>query len=773
MRFGRTISTQLGKPPIAFAIVAILAALVLLPGIGSFGIWEPQERQLADRVAPRAEVEAKRKAAEVVAPKPATPAPVDECLHAAPPDAYARSLQSRAPAWGRDHLGDSDGGRRLPLALLGILTVLALAGTAIRLAGARAGLLAGLIALSFPLLALQSRQLTSEIGTACGAALMIYALAAARFRPTVLGAIDAAVGALAFAGGAALAFLGGGALLGLIVPLGAFAVAGATGAPLFIAVVRGLRGEAGPRIRVLIAWVLLIALVVLVARQIYDLRSPYPGMTPPQRSIAGHVVAPSGCWSSALGAIWRADDDLRYIYDSTFEQIAYGTFPWGVLAPIAMMALLGNPDRKRRQLGALTLAWAGGAWIATEVFQRKVGFTLWAGFPAVALAVGVWIDDLLARRREAANPATQMLIGLYFALAAIDLGKDLQGFAERMTSFLIGPDAIAYPTQARLAFLPTKLWILVIGGVIGVSFGVGLIIYRGENEKLRRWGARAAAIAIAATVALAGFWTLVWQPRIAIHLSSKTMFETVEDLRKGDDKLVLMGDLGDAPSDYAHDFELVPNREQIVQALKRPSRVFAIAPQTELCSLHREIGGARYYVLDDRNVRSILLSNRIDGATDKNPLATSILHTEPTQIATRPKGRVVWDAKIQLLGWDIPKTVGKGDRFEVKLYYKILAPVGGAWTSLMHFDGAIRFNGDHKPIDDRCPTSTWQPGDYIVDTYTVTAGGGAFAKGAYDLFIGFFTGTAPNWKNMPITEAPGDMRDAATDRVKIMQLTLD
>ena len=72
----------------------------------------------------------------------------------------------------------------------------------------------------------------------------------------------------------------------------------------------------------------------------------------------------------------------------------------------------------------------------------------------------------------------------------------------------------------------------------------------------------------------------------------------------------------------------------------------------------------------------------------------------------------------------------------------------------------------------RCPTSTWQPGDYIVDTYTVTAGGGAFPAGKYELWIGFFTGSAPNWKNMTVSEAPGDMRDTA-DRVKILSITLD
>ena len=106
------------------------------------------------------------------------------------------------------------------------------------------------------------------------------------------------------------------------------------------------------------------------------------------------------------------------------------------------------------------------------------------------------------------------------------------------------------------------------------------------------------------------------------------------------------------------------------------------------------------------------------------------------------------------------------------MFYKVLQPVGGSWTLLFHFDGPLRFNGDHAPINGRCQTSTWQPGDYIVDTYTVTAGGGAFAKGPYEVWTGFFTGTAPNWKNMPVSEAPGDMRDTV-DRVKITTITLD
>lgn len=740
MRFARTISTQLSRTPIALAVIAVLAALLLLPGLGSFGIWEPQERQLADRAAPRKEIQDKRDADLAKLPPPKDP-----CLKQAPPDAVARSLQNRAPAMGRDVFGDSDGARRLPLALLGLLTVVALATTASRMGNARAGLIAGLVLLSFPLLSLQSRQLTSEIGTACGGALI------------VLGLIEGnPLWGLAALVGVPLAFLGGGALLGLVPPLAAIAFCGD----------RPWRGRM-PHWRMVIALIGFAVAIGWVGYQIYDLREPWPGLTPPARSIANHVVAPNGCWSTALGAIWRPDDDLRFIFDSTFEQIAYGTYPWGLLGPIAMIALLFSDDPRKKKVGGVSLAWAGAAYLVTAVFQRKVGFTLWAGFPALALAVGVWLDDLLARK---VTRASQMLIGLYFALGAISLGKDFQGFAERATSILVGSGEVAYPQQAHLLLLPTKLWLLVLGGMIGIALAFALC----AGEKLAKWSARAVAVAFAATVAIAAFWPLVWQPRMAVHLSTKAMFEQIEELRKPGDQVVLMGDLGDAPNDYTHDFEQVANRDLIVQSIKRPNRVFALAPQSEICALHREIGGAPYFVLDDRNARELLLSNRIDGAVDRNPLREMIQHAEPKDIKYRPKGRIVFDNKIQLLGWDMPKTVGRGDKFTVRMYYKVIAAVGGQWQVLMHFDGASRLtNGDHKPIDDRCPTSTWQPGDFIVDQFTVTAGNSTNPKGDYDVFTGFFTGSNPNWKNMPISEAPGDLRESATDRVKLTQITVD
>ena len=786
------LARQLGRWPVALACVLALAAAVVLPGLGEFGIWEPQERLVADKVAPRrigttADLRAILDPAVQAAQTHTLQLPTDTCPKFAPTDALARSLTPRAAGWGRDVISDSDTGRRLPFALLGILTVLAAAGIAMRRAGPRAALITALVLVSMPLLVFQSRQLTSEIGTAAGATLIIYGLLAIRPQRSVVGVIDSAVGALALAVGLVLAFAGGGALLGLAVPLLAYAAAGTFGACAVADAGRAVRNGGLAVLRVvwprgaigrerstyrgsdgmaLVATLAAIGVLAVLAYQCFSLDQPKAFAVPPQRELLDHAIVPSNCWSSALGGVWRPDDDLRFIWDSTFEQIAYGTFPWGVLAPIAMFALISSADKDRRKLGALTLAWAVAAWLASEVFQRKVAFTVWAGFPALAIAVGVWIDSMLAERRL---PAGAKLVGLFALLAVLDLGKDMQSFSERISSLQVGADAITYPSAAHLVLLPTKLWILILGVIVAGGFMALLVLpSRARGPSL--------VVALAGTAVVAAFWSFGWLPNLAEHLSSKVLFDTYLDLRKPGDVLVIMGDYGDAPHDYAPDAkpEILTGRDQVVQALGRPQRVFAIAPGSERCSLHRELGGKPYYVLEDRNTKALLLSNRVDGTTDKNPLRKSILHEPPANISHKPKGKVVFDSRIELMGWDMPKSVSRGGKFEVTLYFKVLQPVGGAWQVLMHFDGSAgrAGNGDHFPIDNICQTSTWQPGDYIVDHFTVAGLAPAFPPGTYEVWTGFFTGSNPNWRNMPVSEAPPDMRDTA-DRVKITTITVE
>src|SRR5688500_17319064 len=129
-----------------------------------------------------------------------------------------------------------------------------------------------------------------------------------------------------------------------------------------------------------------------------------------------------------------------------FEQVAFGMFPRAVLAPIALVALaLGVVGDDRRLVGRSTLDSAALPWLTGSLFERKVGFTIFAGFPACAIAIGVWLDGFLEARRAAdeAPPesataqrhhGTSMVIGAWALFGVLALAKDLGGFPERLTS---------------------------------------------------------------------------------------------------------------------------------------------------------------------------------------------------------------------------------------------------------------------------------------------------------------------------------------------------
>jgi hypothetical protein len=458
-------------------------------------------------------------------------------------------------------------------------------------------------------------------------------------------------------------------------------------------------------------------------------------------------------------------------FDSTLEQIGYGAFPFGALAPIAAVALLRDGDPRRRLAGALALAWAGAAWVAAEAFQRKVGPTLWAGFPALALAAGTWLDGQVRGGSPSGRTAGGAVAAL-FAVAVIALGKDMYSFAGRVAALLVGGEGVAYPEGARAAGLPLRLWPLVLGALIAGALAVAL------TARDRRRAAAAASAALAVATAAGAMWAFAWQPVLARHLSPKALFETYHALRGPADRLLLLGDLAPAARDYGGAagaaLERVATRADLVAALRAPARAFAIAPQSELCALHRELGGQPYFVLEERNLQHLLISNRLDGGVDRNPLAAVILLREPAPIAARPRARVVFDQRIELLGWSVPRAARRGDPVAITLYFKVLAPVGASWRVLAHFDGPAgrAGNGDHEPIGGRCSTAVWQPGDYIVDRFTAAPGSGAYPAGPIHVWVGFFTGSAPSFRNLPISEAPPELRDAH-DRVRIAPLLLE
>lgn len=767
--------------------ILALSLLCLFPAITTPGLWEPQEMAVADEALARADKAYK------------APMPTTACKEVPSADG-ARTLTPRAAAWGFHTISKSDGGARMPLALLGLICVMAAFGTASRLESVRAGFFAGLVLCSFPLWALSSRQLTSEIGVATGASLMAYGMAALcrpLKRNAVVLVLDAFGACLALASGSWLAFQGGGALLGLLPPLAAFAIAGAFGVTLAARAVRNVwasidRRPVRPTMPAMtdvaqaavgmIAGLAALGLGAWIIYQIFELGP----LTVGTRQVFGRSILTSDCYSSLLGGVWRQDDDMRSTYDSLFEQIGFGMFPWGVLVPIALGGLAtGACGERRRFAGSVVLGWAAAAWLCATVFNRKVGFALYPGFPACAVAVGVWLDAVLERRDELARDdadctswkqSSWALIGLVLLAGVVVMAKDLSAFPERLTSLLVGNDQIKYPSNARLFGAPMKAWLWVIGLGVALPLALSAWFWRPDRRSAVEVVTRYGVIVGMVSTACAGlFWTHGWHRGLSENLSSKQVFEVYRDTSKPGEPLAIMGSMGNAPRYYAGGrTETIAGRDQLLEYLARPSRVFALAPASELCPIHAqrgETGG--YYVLDDTNARFILLSNQLGNAKDRNPLAAAMTSTAPSWLAKvgeKPMG--TWDNQIQLVGVRAPQKVTRGKNFSMTLVFKVLAPVSGAWKVFVHVDGGgSRIIGDHWAIRERCATNFWKVGDYIIDTFEIEAGNASFPAQHYDIWVGFFTGSNPNWRNMPVTAAPDGQKDG-NNRVRVGQVRL-
>lgn len=764
----------------------VLGALVLLPGLGSYGFWEPQEIRVAERALEeldQAEVSGE------VGDDGVTPAARKPGVREGFP--LTDWLVTRGIEAGEV----SELGARLPLALLGLALLLATYLLAVRLRGPRVGVLAALVLLSCPLFLFQARQLTSDLGATLGATLIVLGLidliwpARARTgwlagRELALVALDAVL--VTF--GAALAYNGGGALLGVAVPFGAVGLAA-----LASGVGDLLRRDdaSAPRWSVWLGGAAALAIAIgalaYLCHEVFTIVDAGEG----DRSLAGKTLQPTRDHVEALGGVWKPKGDPKVGFDGMFVHIAFGVFPWVALAPLALARLATGRrgDSRGTFAGYVLFAWAAAAWVAASVFQRKVGPLLYPALPAIAVGVALWIDELwtAARDPDRDAPIAAPLLALFALAAAVVVGKDLYNFPERFLSLHLETPVRDFPEGVKLHVLVAAL---------GIACGAALAAFlatagRRRPERLDTVGdvtRRVAAevgrwslpLALALAVAFAAVLAHVWTPRLSTKLSSKDVFAVYHELREDGDLLGLQGRAGAGPRFYAGgDFEVLKGRTALVSFLQRKERVFALARASELCALHKEASkaGFDYYVIDDSNAELILLSNAlwhgggepprsvrraVRSVLDDNPLSRTMLRERPEHIQ-RPLD-ANFDDKVRLIGVDMPSSVPRGSTFEVTLYFEVLKPVGRNWKVFVHFDGGgMRFQGDHDPVGGRCGTSYWQPGDFIVDRFTVEAGSVSHPRTQYQVWAGLFVGSSGNWENMKALSGNAD----DTDRVPI------
>lgn len=134
---------------------------------------------------------------------------------------------------------------------------------------------------------------------------------------------------------------------------------------------------------------------------------------------------------------------------------------------------------------------------------------------------------------------------------------------------------------------------------------------------------------------------------------------------------------------------------------------------------------------------------------------------------TRPPSPVVWNQQLELIGWSLPATAITGKPIDLTIAYRAALPVDRDWRIFAHFDSpTARVNADHEPVIGWCPTSQWKSGETIIDHVLVNLD----EPGGYSLVVGFFTGAAPKWENLPVSAAPPSMLNASHDGVHLADI---
>jgi hypothetical protein len=661
-----------------------VAAFLLFPGLGGFGMWEPEESGRADTVRALAE-------------------------GGAPPGSAGQGplVAERLSALGARLGGESDAAARAPLAVLAFLTVAALYLLVAPLGGPRLATVASLVLASSPAILFNGRQLTGGMPVLCGEVLAVGGLALLAFgqgRATAVG------GCLAGVAGLALATLSSGLLTGAVVPAATvfFALAMNGDLPGLFSAKRGVRGRRR------------IAMLVTLAA-----------------AIAGAAVFVGVALSSTdipalTGGLARGALKQRTL-EYALEQIAYGWFPWSALVPLTLAGVMLEPE-SGEEPGEQALRFVVVAGVALTYLGQSL-FTVVHGpapcFAALPMAVGA---ALALRHLERSQHPRRFLGIVAVALYAMLL----RDFAQRPETILTayGNEGLSIPTEFKPVLDAAKF---------SAPFALMLILagFLGAGVKGSRWRAmRATLLAPAAAIVFGAYVTMILVPGVSTHVSSKHTVDSYQQFRRSGEPLAVYG-RGAAAADAVR----LDTRDDLIKWLARPERAFAMFPPRELAPIdraYRERTGRHVFVLDAASDRVVLAASKaLPGEKDSNPLGVFV-----RSAAFDPPAHpldINLEDKVTLLGWDIAtgsgeKKLKKGEPFTLTTYWRCDAPLGAAFKFFIHIDGAgSRLNGDHDPIGGMYPATEWRAGDYLKDVYRgkVPMYQGA---GRYTVWMGLFKG---------------------------------
>jgi 4-amino-4-deoxy-L-arabinose transferase-like glycosyltransferase len=767
----------------AWGWVLIFAGLMLLPGLGSFGFWDPWELNIAERVR------------EIARSGHLTDPTVSGRYGGVPPLDYFLS------ALGMKLFHEHELGARLFGALFGVLALYAVYWGGAGLFRKRAGLLGALVLGSMPLFLLQARQLTSDVPLIAGLALSLaglgrYAWPASGRR----GWRDLGVGVL----GLLIGLLAGGALLGVVLPCLALTGALLAGWGLTVRPAESERastltdalagpdlpanstlggalvrpGASGKAVLVLLA---LTGVALLVA------------------TLVGANVA--GRYSLLLGGVPRSGTPPQ-TFDYLVKQVGFGVFPWSAAVLFALgraLVRLGGsdePDGGRLAFGQLyLLIFAAFALALSTIFVLMTGDARFPALAALALSVGVFLDEALEGERS------EPVLGLLIATGTVVVARDFFLDPEELVSVHLLGSKVKWPPTFSINYV-----VLAVGMLVGAGIYAGLaargralgrVAQRDLGGRARPWQRRLDGLAVeagrwgvqaalAVAVAFGAFLVFGIVPTLSHHLSFKPVLESYARFAKPDEELGKYKVEGRGTGFYiARPLVEIPSQDRLVEFLRQGKRTFCLVSADDLAQLDAgfKLAHVPYYVVDATSSRFLLLSNQLAaGQEDSNPLIRNVWMAprlpEPIAGATPGQPRFDWHGVkppfswriplatqfgdgIELVGADFPPTMRRPGKIPLDLYFRVSTRPPAGFKIFVHFDapGQPRLIGDHAILDGAFPTTYWLPGEYVRDHYDVDVPLMTTPAAVYTVLIGFWPGG--EGKRIPITVGPNDGADRA------------
>jgi hypothetical protein len=797
----------------AWGWALMFSVLLCLPRLGSFGLWEPWELNVADH-------------ARQLAEEGTGPGALFSALAHAQLGPYLQAL-------GIGLIGPSESGARLFGALAGVGGLMAVFWAGVGLFRTRAALLAVLALGTTPLYALSSRQATSHIPLVAALALVLGALG--RWIWPATGKRRQRDLAIAL-GGLILSFGAGGALVGVAVPCLALVFAVLVGgslrvqsaiveatasaspstpslgvAPLLApptandagsdAAARADADDPNDGTDELAAWgagadvqagrsfgaslrgrPLVLAAVIAMGLLGLGLLG----------ACLGKVVA--GKPSVLLGGVPRAGTP-SITFDYLIRQLGFGLFPWSAVAFFALGRPLirldddedGTRTNRRLAFGqTYLLLFAGLGFVLGTVQALVLGEARYAALGAIALAVGAFLDEALEGNRP------EPVAGLLMATGTLIVARDFFLMPEDLVSVHLLGEKVKWPAVVSIGHLILAFGLLVAAGVYvglamrGRALGKALppddlAHARGWRRSADRWfvllGRYGLQVGVGAAIVFVFWLTQVLVPTLSSHFSFKPVMESFSKYARSGEKFGRYRIEGKGTSFYTRTTMVdLASQDKVVAFLHSPDRVFALVSADELAALDAAFKTAAvpYFAVDASSSRFLLLSNRLaPGESDDNPLRKNVWMA-PTNPAIsggqwNPNEHPPWSWRVpfsasfgdavEIVGANFPATIRRPTNLKLELFFRAKARPPGNYKIFVHLDGpaAPRVIGDHDPVGKAFPTNYWLPGEYIRDSYDIELPLMTTPAGTYRIFFGFWPGG--EGKRLPITSGPNDGND--------------